>query len=638
MKYICKETIYTTRIIAQKINEDGSLGEPIEKDTALQLERVTGVPNSIISKSYKSDSDKKTGCTNDKGERYLIYKSSVLVEDIPYINLDAAKDSDEWNSDQRSEENKAKNLDILGIKVISKQDGNYICECLHCKKEIEKVFTYWNLKNNKYCLCEDCLRKVKAYHCKVSKQEGKTLFEVRPEILKEYEGVEYGGVFTYKKELNGGVDFKDIKKSSEMDMVLVCSNCDKKVVKKPKYLTRKKDMENGKHLECEHCKKKYNETCRTIKAQYPQLLDIIDFDKAKKKLNLDREDIETMIVTTKIKLPIFCCNCDESHYVDLTQLCRQNKDGIKLCNTCRQLIQVSYHHIYLVEYLLSIKHELYVEKLIEIDGKYLFVDIIDRTTKRSYEINGPQHYDKNNYFIRKFAQEKGITNSEAFEIVKKNDADKKRYLENDGYEYIEINIEEYTILEMLNIFLGLNLDKLPKIDFTKYKKLKHLEVVQSLVNEGYTVAEISDIIDLSRQSINNYIRDGLVIVPENSPIGKKMYTPHIEKAQELIYKQVPLRKIARDLKIPYSTLSPWTRNGTLDVSKYNAKHKKDVRDPELVEKIQELINKFHTVLQIADILGIGRSKIYYYRDNDYVEIPEGSPIARKVDDKKIEKV
>lgn len=624
MKYISKETIYTTRIIAQKINEDGCLGEPIERDTAFQLERIIGVPSSIISRSYKSNSTNKKGCANDKGERYLIYKGSELKEDIPYIDLDAAKNSAEWNSDQRSEENKAKNLDILGIKVISKQDDKYICECLHCKKEIEKAFTYRNLKNNKYCLCEECLRKVKSYHCKVSKQEGKTLFEVRPEILKEY-----GGVFVYKKELNGGIDFKDIKKSSEMDMVFICSICGEKVVKKPKYLTRKSDMKYGKHLDCEHCKKKYNETYRTIKAEYPLLLDIIDFDKAKEKLNLDREAIETMVVTTKIKLPIICCHCNDTHYVDLPQLCRQNKDGVKLCNACRQLLQVSYHHIYLMEYLLSIKHDISVEKLIEIDGKYLFVDIIDETTKRSYEINGPQHYDKNDFFISKFAEEKGITNSEAFEIIKKNDADKKRYLENAGYECIEINIAEYSILEMLNTFLDLNLDKLPNIDFSKYKKLKHLEAIQNLVNEGYTVAQISDIVDLSQSSIHSYIRDELVAVPENSRIGKKMYKPYIEKVQELIYKQVPLSQISKELEIPYTTLYPWTRNGTLDVSKYNAKHKKGVKNSERLKEIQRLVNELYSVLDISKTLNVERSLIYYYIDNNHITIPEGSPITPK---------
>ncbi|WP_455539200.1 hypothetical protein [Terrisporobacter sp.] len=615
--YTKNENIVVNKLIAYKKSKDGILVEKFVRNTALELERDTGIHNGQISRAVNLDISSQRGSKNKNGEKYFFSKGDEYIETIPYIDLDNAKKNNKWKSGHLKQKEKIENLELLGIDVIKIENGKYTCRCMKCKEQIEKEFKYSRLIDNSYCLCEKCLRNVKRNNIKLARHNNRKLIDDRPEIFTEN-----GGPYTYYKELNNNIDLKDVLSGSDKEIILTCSNCGKNIPKKPTVLT--KNMKRGKKRipKCPECKKIFNKTKRTIKEECPALLNIIDYEKAKKELGLAKKDIENLIVTSKDRLPVFCIICNTSNYGVLNTLRQQNKDGIKLCQKCKNLLKTSYHHIYLLEYLKAQGHDVEAEQTIkvkvivegEVEEKFLYIDIKDNTDKKTYEIQGEEHEDENNYYNLMEAKRKKVTGKEILENKKKNDKAKEEYVINEiGYEHIKINLKRgFTIVDMLNQLFNLNLKELPKmeIDWNKYDKLKVIKSAQDLVNKGCSVKEIAEIVGVRTNTIYEHIKNKLIKIPQNSNIKKseQIRNKKIEKAQELIYKQYKLSQVAKEINIDVHTLYDWIDKNKLDMSLYNVGFRGVLREKK-VNKAKELKEQGYLLKDIAKIINVSKSTL-----------------------------
>lgn len=223
----------------------------------------------------------------------------------------------------------------------------------------------------------------------------------------------------------------------------------------------------------------------------------------------------------------------------------------------------------MIESLEYRKRNFETELPIKIEDKTLYTDIVDYDERKVYEVNGPHHY-KIDGLTKITAKEKGITPEEQLAIQQKNDEDKAKYWENKGFEVIHINIEEYTILQMLKFIFNEEIERLPEIDFSKYIRLTNVPVVQKLINELKSVEQIADILGISRRTIYNYIDYELVTIPEDSPIGKKLDSNDTKRIQEdtklvqnLANKKYTVKQIKSETNISEKRIREYLKDFTL---------------------------------------------------------------------------
>jgi hypothetical protein len=96
---------------------------------------------------------------------------------------------------------------------------------------------------------------------------------------------------------------------------------------------------------------------------------------------------------------------------------------------------------------------------------------------------------------------------------KKVDEFKKNFWINKGYSFFDPDIRDYSILEMIQIFFP-DIQEIPEyidynfsncIDFTK---------IQKLLNEGYVISEISEKLNIKKWTIQSFINNKKVFLPE----------------------------------------------------------------------------------------------------------------------------
>ena len=96
---------------------------------------------------------------------------------------------------------------------------------------------------------------------------------------------------------------------------------------------------------------------------------------------------------------------------------------------------------------------------------------------------------------------------------KKVDLFKKNYWLDKEYSFFDPDIRDYSILEMIQIFFP-DIQKIPEyidynfsncIDFTK---------VQTLLDEGYTISEISNLLNIQKGTIQGFITNKKVFLPK----------------------------------------------------------------------------------------------------------------------------
>ena len=97
---------------------------------------------------------------------------------------------------------------------------------------------------------------------------------------------------------------------------------------------------------------------------------------------------------------------------------------------------------------------------------------------------------------------------------KKVDLFKKNYWLDKGYSFFDPDIRDYSILEMIQLFFP-NIQKIPEyidynfsncIDFTK---------VQTLLDNGYTISEISNLLKIQKGTIQGFITNKKVFLPKD---------------------------------------------------------------------------------------------------------------------------
>lgn len=94
------------------------------------------------------------------------------------------------------------------------------------------------------------------------------------------------------------------------------------------------------------------------------------------------------------------------------------------------------------------------------------------------------------------------------------DIKKKSFAIDKGYNFIAIDHRDYSIEDAIKLFFGdieVNLDML---DLSEFNKLD-LVIAQKLLNEHKTYKEIGKLMNTTEGCINNAIRDGRLILPEN---------------------------------------------------------------------------------------------------------------------------
>ena len=526
------------------------------------MEKKTGVHNGIIARSINSK--EKIGNTGHNGNVFIFYEGNKQILKVPLKNTQKIKEKLRTNK-KLTIEQKIENIERIGIEICSykvDQDRNLklVIKCMICGEHMDEL-NYDSILNSQYSICKECRKIINRKKQSSKKKYTRRLIDVRPEFFAQY-----GGQYMYDEKENNNIKLDEFSESSNKRIIIRCKDCGETRNLQVSDITAKDN--NGNFVKDYNCIECYQETIK-IKNAFPELINMVDIglqsNRIKLSKELTRESILNMSVKSKEKLPIACFKCGKPHDVAIFQIAKQNRDGVKLCSECKTLMQTSFHHIYLLDYLLKTGDEIESEMVITVNNKYLRVDAVNHTKKKAYEVNGPQHKDKNNNLNVKATKRLGITTDELFEIITQNDKMKKDELEKMGYEVIVIDIENISIIDMLSEVSGESITELPKIDFSKYENLAKVNEVQNLINNNCDVREISNQLDISRRTVYNYINKGLVCIPSGSPIGNRMNKKLIADVQLLIDNCVEIKDIAEKLNINKNRIYKWIDNGTIKV-------------------------------------------------------------------------
>ena len=92
---------------------------------------------------------------------------------------------------------------------------------------------------------------------------------------------------------------------------------------------------------------------------------------------------------------------------------------------------------------------------------------------------------------------------------KKKDKIKKEYWLNKGYKMYQVDIRDYTILEMIQIFFP-TIDKIPDYVRINPKKKLDYDKAQELLNENWTVREIANELECEKSVIYSAIHSNRI--------------------------------------------------------------------------------------------------------------------------------
>lgn len=94
------------------------------------------------------------------------------------------------------------------------------------------------------------------------------------------------------------------------------------------------------------------------------------------------------------------------------------------------------------------------------------------------------------------------------------DTFKKEFWLDKGYAFYDPDIRDYSILEMIQVFFP-NISSIPKyVDF-KFSDCIDFRKVQKLLNGGYTISEISKILNIKKGTIQGFINNKKVSLPKD---------------------------------------------------------------------------------------------------------------------------
>lgn len=134
------------------------------------------------------------------------------------------------------------------------------------------------------------------------------------------------------------------------------------------------------------------------------------------------------------------------------------------------------------------------------------------------------------------------------ESQKIKDKIKKDYWINNGYDFFTVDIRDYNILEMCNIFFPY-LKEIPKYVDYNFSNCIDFKQVQNYLNNGYSITEISKIMDIKSGSIHGLINRKVITLPNN-------YYKDVLKRRPIVRLDKNCKYISK-----FDTVSEANRNG-----------------------------------------------------------------------------
>jgi len=207
--------------------------------------------------------------------------------------------------------------------------------------------------------------------------------------------------------------------------------------------------------------------------------------------------------------------------------------SVRMCNDCATKIFESKHanilkQIYKYNYPNTICED---KSCISPITKYIMpTDIVDHEKKISIEIQSKYHDNENQ---------------------KIKDEIKKHYWDNRGYTHYQLDIRDYTILEMIQIFFP-EMKEIPKWVDQSYNFSNRdwsLEQAQKLLNEGSNMLEIAEIMDINVQNLYYAKFDKSLVVPDNYIIKRPERRWSLKEAQDLLNDGLMASKVAEKLGV-----------------------------------------------------------------------------------------
>lgn len=100
--------------------------------------------------------------------------------------------------------------------------------------------------------------------------------------------------------------------------------------------------------------------------------------------------------------------------------------------------------------------------------------------------------------------------------IKKKELDKikKEFWINNGYNFYAPDIRDYSIMEMIQLFFP-HIEKMPDYVNFNFSNCIDFNKVQDLLNKGYTIKEISNILNLNENSVRHLSAIGKVKLPND---------------------------------------------------------------------------------------------------------------------------
>ena len=97
---------------------------------------------------------------------------------------------------------------------------------------------------------------------------------------------------------------------------------------------------------------------------------------------------------------------------------------------------------------------------------------------------------------------------------KEKDLVKKNFWINNGYDFFALDIRKYTVLEMCKIFFPY-LEEIPDYVDYNFSNCIDFNLVQNYLNNGYSIREISEIMNQKHGTIQSLVYRKVVTLPEN---------------------------------------------------------------------------------------------------------------------------
>lgn len=238
--------------------------------------------------------------------------------------------------------------------------------------------------------------------------------------------------------------------------------------------------------------------CKSEKASERLVGNINDFKTyVTSSTNGEYECISDEYINSNTKLKIKHNECGNIYEVTPAKFTgSKNRNGCR-CPICNQTVLESTHATVLKQLFLKYKKDVVLEDkscINPLTNHCLPTDIVCHDERLVVEVQSWYH-DKEEQQIK--------------------DTIKKDYWENKGYKVYTPDVRDYSSLSMAQIFFP-NLKEIPKwIDYKYGKNNLDINEVQKIINLGKNTREVGDIFGVSRNVIQNLIKNGEVILPDN---------------------------------------------------------------------------------------------------------------------------